>query len=145
MAHVRRWADCRLIPVVRRAVRLTVLATALACAVFAAGCGNKLEETTLGETEGTYLDIDDLKYQIQISRYLNVNDVEDQAYLAGLPQGTPQPAGDETWFGVFMRVQNSTDRTIAPANDFEIVDTLDNVYRPIPLDANVWPLPKGRS
>ena len=28
---------------------------------------------------------------------------------------------------------------LAPANDFEIVDTQDQVYRPIPLDTNINP------
>jgi hypothetical protein len=36
-------------------------------------------------------------------------------------------------------VQNSTDEAIAPANDFEIVDTQENVYRPVPLDTNINP------
>src|SRR4051794_17343933 len=115
----------------RRAVRLIVLLAALVLVV--SGCGNKLEVQTLGATEGTYLDVDDLKYQIQISRYLNANDIEDKTYLTGLPQGTPQPGGDETWFAVFLRVQNTTEEPIVSANDFEIVDTLNNVYRPIPL------------
>jgi hypothetical protein len=118
--------------------RIAVFA-ALLCALFATGCGNRLETRTQGETEGLYLDVDELKYQIQISRYLNPNDVEDQAYLVGLPDGTAQPAGDETWFGVFIRVSNSTEETIAPANDFEIIDTQENVYRPIPLDAKLNP------
>jgi hypothetical protein len=116
--------------------RLFVFA-ALLCALFATGCGNKLETRTQGETEGLYLDLDELKYQIQISRYLNPEDVEDRSYLRGLPEGTAQPAGDETWFGVFIRVSNETDEEITPANDFEIVDTQENVYRPIPLDPEV--------
>ena len=70
---------------------------------------------------------------------MNANDVEDRSYLIGLPASTAQPTGEETWFGVFIRVQNTTDKTIAPANDFEIVDTQENVYRPIPLDTNVNP------
>jgi hypothetical protein len=119
--------------------RLLVISAALACALFAAGCGNKQETVTLGETEGIYLDIDHLKYQVQISRYMNANDVEDRAYLTGLPSSTAQPGGDETWFGVFLRVQNTTDDTIAPANDFQIVDTQEKVYRPIPIDTNVNP------
>src|SRR4051794_31826492 len=123
----------------RRAVRLTLLAAALACALLAAGCGNKEAVTTRGQTEGTYLDIDNLKYQIQISRYLNANDVEDKVYLSGLPQGTTQPAGDETWFAVFLRVENTTDKPIVSANDFEIEDTLGNIYRPVPLDRKVNP------
>ena len=121
----------------RRLPRLIVLAAALACALLASGCGNRLETRTMGETEGLYLDVDELKYQIQTSRYLNPSDIEDRAYLRGLPVNTEQPAGDETWFAVFLRVSNATDKTIAPANDFEIVDTQDNVYRPVPLDANL--------
>ena len=61
--------------------------------------------------------------------------------LPGRPAGGHgrSPEGDETWFGVFMRVQNTTDETIVPANDFEIEDTLENVYRPIPLDPKANP------
>ena len=121
------------------ALRLVLLLAALACALLAAGCGNKQDTVTFGETEGIYLDIDELKYQVQISRYMNPSDVEDRNYFVGLPTGTAEPAGDETWFGVFIRVQNQTDRAIAPANDFTIVDTQEQVYRPIPLDANVNP------
>jgi hypothetical protein len=111
----------------------------LACALLATGCGNRHETVTVGETEGIYIDIDELKYQVQISRYMNSNDVEDRAYMVGLPEGTAEPAADETWFGVFLRVQNQTDHAIAPANDFQIVDTQENVYRPVPLDTEVNP------
>lgn len=119
--------------------RLIVIAAALACALLAAGCGNKEEVVTEAHTEGIYLDVDHLKYQVQISRYMNPSDVEDKSYLLGLPSSTSQPAGDETWFGVFIRVQNTTDETIAPANDFVIVDTQENKYRPVPLDTSINP------
>ena len=121
----------------RRLPRLIVLSAALACALLASGCGNKLEVRTLGATEGLYLDVDQLQYQIQISRYLNANDVEDRSYLKGLPAGTAQPAADETWFAVFIRVSNNTGKAIGTADDFSIVDTQNNVYRPIPLDPKV--------
>jgi hypothetical protein len=114
--------------------RLALLLSLLACGLVAAGCGNKQETVTQGDTEGIYIDVDDLKYQVQISRYLNASDIEDRDYLKGLPAGTEQPKGDETWFGVFLRVQNEEGEPIVPANDFEIVDTQENVYRPIPLD-----------
>ena len=125
--------------------RLFLLLSLLACGLVAAGCGNKQETVTQGETEGIYIDVDELKYQVQISRYLNANDVEDRDYLKGLPLNAEQPKGDETWFGVFLRVQNESDEPIAPANDFEIVDTQENVYRPIPLDpkANVFAYDSG--
>ena len=117
--------------------RLAVLLVLLACGLVAAGCGNKEETITQGDTEGIYIDIDEMKYQVQISRYMNENDIEDRDYLKGLPVNTEQPGGDETWFGVFLRVQNETDEERAPANEFEIVDTQENVYRPIPLDPTV--------
>ena len=119
--------------------RLLVISAALFCALLASGCGNKLETVSLGDTEGIYLDVDDLKYQIQISRYMNANDVEDRSFLLGLPQSTAEPTGEETWFGVFLRVQNTSDKPIAPASDFEIVDTQENVYRPIPIDTDINP------
>jgi hypothetical protein len=119
--------------------RLLVIAAALCCALLASGCGNRLEVRTVGETEGLYLDVDELKYQIQISRYMNPADIEDRSYLVGLPEGTEPPTGDETYFGVFIRVSNSTDHEITPANDFEIVDTQEEIYRPIPLDPKVNP------
>ncbi len=54
-----------------RLARLLVL-SALAVAAFAAsGCGNKEDIRTVGETEGLYIDIGGLRYQVQISRYLN--------------------------------------------------------------------------
>ena len=114
--------------------RPALLLSLLACALLGAGCGNKHETVTQGDTEGIYLDVNHLKYQVQISRYINASDIEDREYLDGLPPNTEQPAADESWFGVFLRVQNTTDEEIAPANDFEIVDTQENVYRPIPLD-----------
>jgi hypothetical protein len=119
--------------------RLLVISAALFCALLASGCGNKQETVTLGDTEGVYLDVDHLKYQIQISRYMNANDVEDRSYLKGLPESTAQPTGEETWFGVFLRVQNTSDKPMAPASDFEITDTQENVYRPIPIDTDINP------
>jgi|SoiMethySBSTD1v2_1073268.scaffolds.fasta_scaffold1540340_2 hypothetical protein len=119
--------------------RLLVISAVISCALLASGCGNKEEVVTSAHTEGIYLDIDNLKYQVQISRYLNPSDVEDKSYLTGLPQSTAQPGGDETWFGVFMRVQNTTDEPQTPSNDFKIVDTQDNVYRPVPMDTKINP------
>jgi hypothetical protein len=58
----------------------------------------------------------------------------------GLPEGTEPPAGDETWFGVWVRVENtSEDETRPAASNWEIHDTQENVYRPIPLDSEINP------
>jgi hypothetical protein len=117
----------------RRLVVLAVVLLAFACA----GCEDSESQKTTAETEGLYLDINGLKYQIQLSRYMNANDVEDSQYLKGLPESTEQPSAEETWFGVWVRVQNVSDETRRAATTWEIRDTQDKVYRPIPLDTNI--------
>jgi hypothetical protein len=120
-----------------RLARLLLVAAIAAGAL--AGCGNKLSIRTQGESEGLYIDVGPLLYQVQISRYLNPSDPEDKWYLEGLPAGTKPPGAGETWFGVFMRVQNTTGQTQTPTSRFSIVDTQDTTYRPIALDAKINP------
>jgi hypothetical protein len=120
----------------------------IALALVAVGCGEKHEIVHEAETEGIYVDVGNLVYQVQMSRYLNPGDVEDREYLMGLPEGvSSELPGDETWFGVWMRVKNYTDETLTPANSFTIHDTDDNQFLPIPLaETNVFayrPVPLG--
>jgi hypothetical protein len=121
-----------------RTIRRSALALIAAAALAASGCGNKQETTTTAETEGIYLDLGGMKYQIQMSRYLNPSDVEDKSFLLGLPNGV-QPAAGEVWFGVWMRVQNETDKPLPVATEYEIHDTQDAIYRPVPIDAKANP------
>ncbi len=118
---------------------LTLLALAAAVAVVA-GCGaDKQEARTLGATEGLYIDVGELKYQVQISRILNPSDIEDRNYLTGLPDGTLPPKPDEAWFGVWLRVENTNDNKSLPtARDFEIRDTEDNTFQPYMQPSNVF-------
>jgi len=117
--------------VMARVLMLLALTAALA------GCGNKLETRTLGQTEGLYLDVGQLKYQVQLSRILNPNDIEDRTLLAGLPAGTPPLAGNEAWFGVWMRVENTnSDKTLPSAREFSITDTQGHEFKPVPLQNN---------
>jgi hypothetical protein len=120
-----------------------VLAAALTVLV-AAGCGHDEDATTAiqqtAETEGLYLDVNGLKYQIQMSRYMNPNDVEDREYLVGLPEGSEEPSADEIYFGVWVRVENtSEDETRPAASIWEIHDTQENVYRPLSIDTDLNP------
>jgi hypothetical protein len=112
---------------------LTIALAALLSATALAACGSNNQPTQHGESEGDYVKAGPLVYQVQLSRELNPGNVEDRQYLAGLPSGTAKPAGDEEWFGVWLRVQNPTDRSALDASELKIVDTLGNVYRPIPL------------
>ena len=109
---------------------LAVLAVAVAAVGFSA-CGNKEKETTFGATEGAYLNVGNLTYQVQISRLLNPNDNEDRAYLVDLPLDQRELAPDEAWFAVFITAFNETDDPQQSINDFSITDTQENVYRPI--------------
>ena len=112
----------------RRFVLIALLATAFA------GCGVE-DYIHEAETEGVYVDVGNLVYQVQLSRFLNPDDVEDREYLVGLPAGTsPQLPGDEIWFGVWLRVKNYTDEALTPSSDIRIVDTEENEFRPVQLD-----------
>jgi hypothetical protein len=118
------------------------LATAL-LALVAVGCGSDGEEegtALVADTEGIYLDVNGLKYQIEMSRYMNPNDVEDSQYLVGLPEGASPPTEDEIYFGVWVRVENvSEDETLPAASEWAIHDTQENIYRPIPIDTEINP------
>ena len=117
----------------------TAVATAL-FAVFATGCGGGTGVVTTAETEGLYLDINGLKYQIEMSRYMNPNDIEDREYLVGLPESSAPPTEDEIYFGVWVRVENVSETETRPAASvWEIHDTQENIYRPLPIDPDVNP------
>jgi hypothetical protein len=117
----------------RRAPLLTALA--LLAALTLVACGGAKQPTTEGESEGAYVQAGPLVYQVQMSRELNPSNVEDVEYLEGLPAGTPRLAGDEEWFGVWLRVQNATGEAHPSAGDFKIVDTTGTEYEPIALPA----------
>jgi hypothetical protein len=118
----------------------TVLGVLIAVAALAvSACGH--EKETVAETEGVYLDLGPMKYQVQISRWLNPSDPQDFEFFRGLPPGvSPELPADQLWFGVFMRVENPTDSPQPMAEHFEIVDTQDEKYQPVQLDQKTNPL-----
>lgn len=118
----------------RRLLRLPLIAAvALLAALTLAACGGHKQPTTHGEGEGAYIQAGELIYQVQMSRELNPDNVEDAEYLEGLAADTPRLAGNEEWFGVWLRVQNSTDETHTSAEEFKIVDTTGTEYEPTEL------------
>ena len=103
------------------------------------------------EGEGFYLSLGELKYQVQGSRQLNANDVQDRQYLIGVPAAEAKLEPDEVWFGVFMQVENESDEPLQPSGDIEIIDTQEEVFRPLALDPDsvfayrsTLPIPPGQ-
>lgn len=118
---------------------LALLAVLLASGGLAA-CGNHHdEEAQLQqiEGEGFYLSLGELKYQVQGSRQLNPDDIQDRALLAGVPAAEKRLEPNEVWFGVFMQVENESDEPLEPASEIEIIDTQEDVFEPLDLqDSN---------
>lgn len=116
----------------------------VALAALALGaCGNKEERVLHGHTEGSYLDVGPMKYQVQISRLINPEDREDRAYLVGVP-GADELAATDSWFGVFIRAQNETSSPQPLAEEYVIKDSQGNEFKPIePTADNVFALRPG--
>jgi len=109
------------------------LAVALALALSA--CGNKHDTVHEAETEGIYVDVDELKYQVQISRQLNpVAIAEDRTFLSGVDEATAELGEGEVWFAIFLRVENESDEPQVPTTRFELEDQQGNVYEPISIE-----------
>ena len=117
---------------------LAVLAAVLASGGLAA-CGKHLDEEAKViqiENEGLYLPLGELKYQVQGSRQLNPDDIQDRALLEGVPADQRTLKEDEVWFGVFMQVENQSDEPLNPSGEIEIVDTQEDVFEPLDLAAS---------
>lgn len=121
----------------RPTTRSLLAALTAVLAGLALGACDKPEKTTEGETEGVYLDVGQMTYQVQMSRQLNPAAAEDRDYLRGVDAAEADLAADQVWFGVFVRAQNEFDEPGQTASEFEISDTLENHYEPVPI-ANVY-------
>jgi len=110
---------------------------ALLCSGALSACGKHQSTGPVrtAETEGIYLDVSDLKYQVEVSRQLNPADVQDKPYLLGIPEEERELEPDEVWFAVGLRVQNETGAPLQPSADIEIEDTQDEVFEPLELGA----------
>lgn len=125
----RRYASAAVTARLSRTVLAALLVT-FAAALSA--CGNKEETITSAANEGIYVDAGNVTYQVQISRQMNPHDVEDRAYLTGIPATRQGLQAEETYFGVFLRATNETKAPARTAERFEIRDTQEHTFRPIP-------------
>lgn len=115
----------------RSAALLTAVA---ALGLSACGAESVTSSDEPAESEAQYLDLNDLKYQVQLSRQLNPTLPEDGNYFKGLDRTQASLPDGDVWFGVFIRVENEYDRAIPAAREFEIEDTRGNAFDPIESD-----------
>ena len=124
-------------------VRRFLTAAAVLPTLALAGCGWAGEPEHVvheAKTEGIYVDVGHLDYQVQISRQLNPSVAPDKGYFAGLPDYVAPLTEDQVWFGVSLRVQNQTDEPHESADDFVIAETTGETFTPIDMDADDNPL-----
>jgi hypothetical protein len=106
---------------------LALVAALAAAGLVAVGCG---EEEDLDVEEGEPVELGEVEYNVQITRFLNPNDNEDAAYLEGQPE---LPAG-EGWLAAFLTIENNGDEPATIPDEFDVVDTRDNTYKPVESD-----------
>jgi len=113
----------RLVPPLLVALAFVVLAVTVA----ACGWTNESKEAAEGEP----VHLDELKYNVIFSRFLNRNDNEDSAYLVG----QPAPRKGSSYFGVFLEVQNKSEENQTLADEFSIKDAGDQEFSAIPAES----------
>jgi hypothetical protein len=118
-------------------LRPIVLLLLVVLAAGLAACGQEEHEgesAQVAETEGIYLEVGEMKYQVQISRQLNPLLDDDEAYFDGISEEELDLSRDQVWFGVWIRLENESDETIPAARNFRVVDTQENEYLPVPIE-----------
>jgi len=113
-----------------RVATIVGLLAVLAFAVPIAGCGDEEEGEVVEAVEGEPLHLGDLIYNVSITRFLNPNITEDEAYLEGAPE---EPQG-MSYLGVFLQIKNETDEDVTSADHYTVVDGSHRVYEPDELE-----------
>jgi hypothetical protein len=107
-----------------RPVAIAALAVLAALAATFGACGS--EEAT-EVVEGEPAELGELEYNVQITRFLNPDDVEDAEYLVG----QAEPDAGSSYLGVFMTVINKNkDEAFPSADTYTVVDTVGNEFEP---------------
>jgi hypothetical protein len=106
--------------------RLTLLACLVALGAGAAACGDEEPGVDEPAREGLALPLDGVDYNVFITRQLNPRTPPDDAYYEG-----PDPAADETLYGVFLQAcNNSNDGPKQTIDSFKVVDNQGNEFEP---------------
>jgi hypothetical protein len=112
--------------------RLALVTTVAAIAV--AGCGSSLPNRDA--QAGDPVELGGVQYQVQFSRQLNPNSVNDRPLFAGVPGAGLNLPGNQIWLGVFIQADNISKAQRRTASSFTVADAFDHVFRPVPLPAS---------
>jgi hypothetical protein len=115
------------------------LLAVLALAVLVAGvsaCGYSSDSKEV--VEGEPVELGELQYNVVFSRFLNIHDNEDAAYLVG----QPEPPEGSSYFGVFFEVQNESEGPQTLTDSLTITDADHQTYEAIPSES-LYALPFG--
>jgi len=125
----------------RRLRSSSLLALLALAALLLGACGSSHTRVTTGTYAGEngagapYLNVGPLVYEVQQSRQLSPFDSEDANYLQGISRAQRTLPPGEEWFAVFLQVFNNTDTPYPSASEVVLVDTENNVYTPLTLEA----------
>jgi hypothetical protein len=126
---------------VRRKRALAAALSLAAVLLLGAGCG---EEHETEVPEGEPLELGEVEYNVQITRFLNPDDREDREYV----EGQELPPRGQSFLAVFIEVENNGDEaiTLPSEEDLRVVDTTfestGTAYTPLPND-NIFALRLG--
>jgi hypothetical protein len=113
----------------RSARKTLLLCVLLVGALVLASCGGT--EAELEAPEGEPVELGPLSYNVQITRFLNPHDAEDDAYLFGQPDA----GKGNTYLGVFLTIENESDVIQNVPQEFELVDTRENTFPASPSES----------
>jgi hypothetical protein len=114
----------------RRLSTALLLALLLVFGTALSACGG--EETEGHAVEGEPLELGELIYNVQITRFLNSDNVEDANYLDGQEPAEP----GQQYLGVFIRILNEGDEAATIPEEFEIVDTRGNTFQALESESS---------
>lgn len=103
---------------------------ALAFGVVLSACGSSDSDHVV---EGQVLKLGELKYTVTFSRYLNIHDNEDSAYLVGMEE----PKNASSYFGIWLEVQNETEQIQKLASEVTITDVENNEFKALESESNL--------
>ncbi len=111
----------------RRLLRVPSALAVLALSATLVACNTSEDKQSL--SEGQPVQLGDLQYTVEFSRFLNPNDVEDHEYLVGQP--APKP--DQVYLGIFVQILNKNKASaVTVPSGWTITDTQHQNYYPVP-------------